>query len=301
MRRVVDGGPARPRSGISHQRTPQSFRVPTPCCTTTDPRHPPGVLSGRRAADVAAGAAPPGRCCAGCRRASRHIAPSSRSEDERAALAAAYPASPHLAASWPRHLSDVVLRRRATRPPSPGQLRGTKIETLLSADAAPATAANDDDDGADACYICLSSDGPMLVNVCACRTSRAHRRCLDELIRTKPDATCGVCRTKFVLHDVPLEAEDGFEGAAAVAQRMPAGVARPRVAVTTMASRCSASAGTASSCRRRRAWASAAAACSRSCCWPGSSSLGVPPRRAVRPLRRAHAQRGAQRGEPLRV
>ena len=141
----------------------------------------------------------------------RHIAPSSRSEDEESGLlAAAYPASPHLAASLGRDiLSDVVLSTtRDASLPSPGQLRGTKIETLLSADAAPAAAADDDDDEADACYICLSSDGPMLVNVCACRTSRAHRRCLDELIRTKPDATCGVCRTKFVLHDAPLEVED---------------------------------------------------------------------------------------------
>ena len=33
-----------------------------------------------------------------------------------------------------------------------------------------------------ACYICLDESGPMLVNVCACRSMRVHSHCLMELI-----------------------------------------------------------------------------------------------------------------------
>ena len=34
-----------------------------------------------------------------------------------------------------------------------------------------------------ACYVCFDASGPMLVNVCACRSTRVHGRCLMELVR----------------------------------------------------------------------------------------------------------------------
>jgi len=54
----------------------------------------------------------------------------------------------------------------------------------------------------DCCYICLSSDGPMLVNVCACRSMRAHRSCLEELAcRSAGPPTCGVCRQEICMQE----------------------------------------------------------------------------------------------------
>ena len=52
-----------------------------------------------------------------------------------------------------------------------------------------------EDEDPDTCYICLSSEGPMLVNMCACRSLRAHRSCLLELTRRQTGPpVCGVCR-----------------------------------------------------------------------------------------------------------
>ena len=48
-----------------------------------------------------------------------------------------------------------------------------------------------------ACYICLGTEGPMLVNVCACRWSRVHEACLVKLL--KQSNTCGVCKQQLLL------------------------------------------------------------------------------------------------------
>ena len=54
------------------------------------------------------------------------------------------------------------------------------------------------------CYICLSSEGPMLVNVCACRSLRAHR-CLLELTRRQTGPpVCGVCRQEICREELEL-------------------------------------------------------------------------------------------------
>lgn len=45
------------------------------------------------------------------------------------------------------------------------------------------------------CFVCLSSEGPMLVNVCQCRWVRVHTACLDKLMQH--DTTCRVCTTPF--------------------------------------------------------------------------------------------------------
>ena len=56
-----------------------------------------------------------------------------------------------------------------------------------------------------ACYICLDESGPMLVNVCACRSMRVHSHCLMELVRRDVIAQthashkprCSVCREEL--------------------------------------------------------------------------------------------------------
>ena len=67
--------------------------------------------------------------------------------------------------------------------------------------------AEDEDCDLDAaCYVCLDASGPMLVNVCACRSTRVHSRCLMELVRHQQPANalhtelkprCGVCRQEL--------------------------------------------------------------------------------------------------------
>lgn len=70
----------------------------------------------------------------------------------------------------------------------------------------------------DACYICLDSDGPMLVNVCSCRNARVHRHCLLTLIRrttardheahaTPPPPRCSVCRDEIKGLDISRDEE----------------------------------------------------------------------------------------------
>ena len=44
------------------------------------------------------------------------------------------------------------------------------------------------------CFICLENDGEMLVNVCACRWSRAHAKCLEKWMESRPDSNCSVCK-----------------------------------------------------------------------------------------------------------
>lgn len=69
-----------------------------------------------------------------------------------------------------------------------------------------------DDDAAserpEVCYVCLESDGVMLVNVCACRWSRIHASCLDRLIEHDPSAVCRCCTQPFA-HDKPRAAPAG--------------------------------------------------------------------------------------------
>lgn len=45
------------------------------------------------------------------------------------------------------------------------------------------------------CYICLGTEGEMLVNVCACKWSRVHVHCLESL--QKVNDKCGVCKEVF--------------------------------------------------------------------------------------------------------
>lgn len=62
-----------------------------------------------------------------------------------------------------------------------------------------------EDEDPDTCYICLSSEGPMLVNMCACRSLRAHRSCLLELTRRQTGPpVCGVCRQGICPEELEL-------------------------------------------------------------------------------------------------
>ena len=62
-----------------------------------------------------------------------------------------------------------------------------------------------EDEDPDTCYICLSSEGPMLVNMCACRSLRAHRSCLLELTRRQTGPpVCGVCRQEICPEELEL-------------------------------------------------------------------------------------------------
>ena len=47
------------------------------------------------------------------------------------------------------------------------------------------------------CYVCLASEGEMLVNVCACRWSRVHIACLERMQKASKDGLCGVCKTPW--------------------------------------------------------------------------------------------------------
>ena len=58
-----------------------------------------------------------------------------------------------------------------------------------------------------ACFICFESDGPLLVNVCACSWSCVHPACLERLLAPcvsaaveageKPKPVCRVCKTAY--------------------------------------------------------------------------------------------------------
>ena len=54
--------------------------------------------------------------------------------------------------------------------------------------------------GADAaaeCFVCLSGEGTLLTGICACRTLAIHKSCQQKLLRSKADAFCGVCKTRY--------------------------------------------------------------------------------------------------------
>lgn len=54
--------------------------------------------------------------------------------------------------------------------------------------------------GADAaaeCFVCLSGEGKLLTGICACRTLAIHKACQQKLLRSKADAFCGVCKTRY--------------------------------------------------------------------------------------------------------
>ena len=56
------------------------------------------------------------------------------------------------------------------------------------------------------CFICLESEGRMLVNVCDCKWSRVHQRCLaiyvEATFKTPEEAKCRVCK-KSIQVDAP--------------------------------------------------------------------------------------------------
>ena len=52
--------------------------------------------------------------------------------------------------------------------------------------------------GADAeCFVCLSGEGKLLTGICACRTLAIHKDCQQKLVRSKENAVCGVCKTRY--------------------------------------------------------------------------------------------------------
>lgn len=62
---------------------------------------------------------------------------------------------------------------------------------------------NDSDGGkeTDMCYICLGTDGPMLVNVCKCTWSQIHPACFERLV--EHSTTCRICRHEFAMPCAP--------------------------------------------------------------------------------------------------
>ena len=50
-------------------------------------------------------------------------------------------------------------------------------------------------DGEEVCYICLSSEGCMLVNVCKCRWARVHQACLSAMVKHNECRACTVCKS----------------------------------------------------------------------------------------------------------
>ena len=49
-------------------------------------------------------------------------------------------------------------------------------------------------DSRETCYICLGSEGCMLVNVCKCR-SRVHQSCLSTMVKHNGCSVCTVCKS----------------------------------------------------------------------------------------------------------
>jgi len=94
---------------------------------------------------------------------------------------------------------------QAQHSPPPGPLRECSVQRPDEGSTAALAVRLDQHDADaedDCCYICLSSDGPMLVNVCACRSMRAHRSCLEELAsRSAGPPTCGVCRQEICMQE----------------------------------------------------------------------------------------------------
>ena len=44
----------------------------------------------------------------------------------------------------------------------------------------------------DSCYVCLSSEGALLMNVCDCRWARIHPECLGKLLKEQKSSECKV-------------------------------------------------------------------------------------------------------------
>ena len=48
------------------------------------------------------------------------------------------------------------------------------------------------------CFVCLETEGPMLVNTCACRWLHVHPKCLDRVLENNCSGTCSVCKSTIV-------------------------------------------------------------------------------------------------------
>jgi hypothetical protein len=90
------------------------------------------------------------------------------------------------------------------------QLVSTFKTSRLAAGPPKRAAAKDDaavaQDGASegsqhgaSCYVCLESEGAMLMNVCDCRWSRIHPACLEKLVEHDRAAACKCCTKRFTL------------------------------------------------------------------------------------------------------
>ena len=55
----------------------------------------------------------------------------------------------------------------------------------------------------DSCYVCLSSEGALLMNVCDCRWARIHPECLGKLLKEQKSSECKV-RIRATLFFFPL-------------------------------------------------------------------------------------------------
>ena len=53
-----------------------------------------------------------------------------------------------------------------------------------------------DEENQQSCYVCMESEGHMLINVCACRWAVIHPACLGKLLKTQ-GASCRVCKVQF--------------------------------------------------------------------------------------------------------
>lgn len=47
------------------------------------------------------------------------------------------------------------------------------------------------------CFVCLSPKGPLLTDICACRTLAVHKACQQTLVRSKASIVCGVCKHPY--------------------------------------------------------------------------------------------------------
>ena len=80
------------------------------------------------------------------------------------------------------------------------------------------------------CFICLDGEGPLVSNICACRNTCVHRRCLLELLKRQSSASstgppseprCSVCHAPYLGVDDwrPLEESERPSAPAAVDAR----------------------------------------------------------------------------------
>lgn len=75
--------------------------------------------------------------------------------------------------------------------PMPLPAWNVKTKTVDIAPPGPAVCCEEDQQAQPACYVCLEESGEMLVNVCACRWSRVHVKCLERVQKTSKDNMCG--------------------------------------------------------------------------------------------------------------